>query len=71
MKAPTDVATPAESPSSNKTFLSRKDLCSRWSVGVDFLRALEAAGSLHPIKLSARCLRYRLSEIEGLERPAE
>lgn len=47
--------------------LSRRALCDRWSVSTDFIRALEASDKLHPIKLSSRCLRYRLTEIEGIE----
>lgn len=57
----------SEKVSPAETFLSRNDLCARWSVSVDFVRAQEAADKLHPIRLSARCLRYRLSEILSIE----
>lgn len=57
----------SEKVSPAEKFLSRKDLCARWGVSIDFVRTLEAEDRLHPIRLSARCLRYRLSEIVAIE----
>ena len=57
-----------QGPVPTEQFLSRRVLCNRWEVSIDFLRNLEEHGVLNPLKLSARCLRYRLSEIEAIER---
>ncbi len=54
------------SPSQEK-LLSRRSICDRWDVSIDFIRKLEGTGELNPIKLSPRCLRYRLSEIMNIE----
>lgn len=64
----TTAEPPMEVRSGEDMFLSRKALCARWDVSVDFVRSQEAAGRLHPVRLSHRCLRYRLREIETLER---
>jgi hypothetical protein len=54
----------------NEALLSRKQVASRWSVSLETIKRREAAGLLHPIRFSQRQLRYRLTEIIGVERAA-
>lgn len=53
--------------SQQQLFVSRRQLCARWGVSIDFLRQLEESRELTPIKLSPRCLRYKIAEIEAFE----
>lgn len=48
-------------------FVSRRQLCARWGVSIDFLRQLEESRELTPVKLSPRCLRYKIAEVEAFE----
>jgi len=50
--------------------LTRRDLCDRWSTSRETLKRREKAGVLTALKLG-RAVRYRLSEIEAIERAAE
>lgn len=59
---------PKPEPDASQTRLfSRRSLCERWEVSIDFLRRLEELGELHPVLLSPRALRYRETEIEAYE----
>ena len=64
---PSQTTSTSNPASSQEKFLSRRSLCDRWAVSIDFIRKLEEAGDLNPLRLSSRCLRYRLSEIETIE----
>jgi hypothetical protein len=64
---------PSKSPSTDEkdeALLSRKQVANRWSVSLETIKRREAAGLLHPIRFSQRQLRYRLTEIIGVERAA-
>jgi hypothetical protein len=50
--------------------LTRKELCHRWKSSIMTLKRREAAGILPFLKLG-RGVRYRLSDIEAIERAAE
>jgi hypothetical protein len=50
--------------------LTRFELCHRWRTSRETLKRRERAGLLTPLKLG-RGVRYRLSEIEKIERAAE
>jgi predicted site-specific integrase-resolvase len=51
--------------------LSRKELAQRWDCHIETLKRWEARGRLKPIKVGYKFLRYRLSDIEALERKSE
>jgi hypothetical protein len=53
-----------------RPLLTRRDLCHRWSTSRETLKRREKAGVLTTLKLG-RAVRYRLSEIEAVERAAE
>jgi hypothetical protein len=53
-----------------EVLLSRKQLCRRWDCSFMTVRRRTAAGLLHPLKFNARMYRYKLSEIEAIERAA-
>ena len=48
--------------------LSRSHVAKRWGVCGATVRRREKSGLLHPIVLGPRLIRYRLSEIEAIER---
>jgi len=50
--------------------ISRKGLAARWELSVPTLKRRELAGTLPYLKLG-RAVRYRLSDIERIEREAE
>ena len=52
-------------------FITRKQLAARWSCCEMTLKRREADGTLHPIRLSGRMVRYRLSDIECIESEKE
>jgi predicted DNA-binding transcriptional regulator AlpA len=54
----------------SEQMLSRKGLSARWEISVPTLKRREAAGTLPYLKLG-RAVRYRLSDIERIEREAE
>jgi predicted site-specific integrase-resolvase len=47
--------------------ISRQTTCGRWQVCEETLKRKERAGLLHPIRLSKRMVRYRMTEILALE----
>jgi CHAD domain-containing protein len=51
--------------------LSRKQVADRWSVSLETIKRREAAGVLHPLRFSARQVRYRLSDVVTAEQSAE
>jgi predicted site-specific integrase-resolvase len=52
----------------DEELLSRKELAARWRCHIETLKRWEEAGRLKPIKVGAKFLRYRLSDIEKFER---
>jgi hypothetical protein len=50
--------------------LSRKELSERWNLSIKTLKRREKAGTLRPLSLGARTVRYRLSEILKIEEDA-
>jgi predicted DNA-binding transcriptional regulator AlpA len=50
--------------------LSRKELAERFGVSIKTLKRREQAGTLRPLSLGARTVRYRLSEILAIEEDA-
>lgn len=57
--------TPKTSP-----FITRSELAERWTCSTESLKRYERRGIIRPVKIAARMLRYRLSEIEALENEA-
>lgn len=57
-------------PDHDEMLVSRKWLAERWMCSIETLKRMEERDQLHPVKLGARMLRYRLSEIEKLEEEA-
>ena len=47
--------------------LTRKALSARWSRSDEWLRQIEKAGKIVPIRLGTRGVRYRLSDVEKFE----
>jgi hypothetical protein len=50
--------------------LSRKELSERWNPSIKTLKRREKAGTLRPLSLGARTVRYRLSDILRIEEDA-
>jgi predicted DNA-binding transcriptional regulator AlpA len=60
---------PSEPTGASEVWLSRKALAARWQCHLETLKRWEASGRLpKPIKIGAKFLRYRLSDIEAVER---
>ena len=62
---------PADSqaePLESMTTLTRQDLAVRWSCSVETIKRKEKAGYLSPFRIGKRFLRYRLCDIERLEK---
>jgi predicted DNA-binding transcriptional regulator AlpA len=60
---------PPEPVGSSEILLSRKALAARWRCHIETLKRWEVAGRLpKPIKIGAKFLRYKLSDIEAIER---
>ena len=53
-----------------EALLSREQLAIRWSCSIETIKRRERAGLLPVLKLSSRCTRYRLSDIERAEHAA-
>jgi predicted site-specific integrase-resolvase len=51
-----------------ESLFSREQLAHRWSCSIETIKRHERAGRLPALKLSSRCTRYRLSDIEHVER---
>ena len=51
----------------SERLLTPAELAERWSVTVDTVRRMVHRGDLEPVRLSARCWRFRLDEIERWE----
>ena len=60
----------ADSPNSSDSLatISRKALAQRWSCSVETIKRKEKVGILNPLRLGKRFLRYRLSDIEAIEK---
>ena len=63
----------ATKPSTNDApdhqhFLSRDQLAHRWSVSNETIKRREREGLLSPIRFNQRLLRYRVEEVEAVER---
>ena len=52
-------------------FLKRRELAARWRCSTETIKRKQRAGLLTPVRLSARMLLYKLSEIEALEVAAQ
>lgn len=50
--------------------ISREQLANRWGCSIETIKRRERAGVLLALKLSSRCTRYRLSDIECVESAA-
>jgi hypothetical protein len=57
-------------PKDDRT-LSRKELSERWNLSIKTLKRREQTGQLNPMKLGPRTVRYRLSDILGIEGRAQ
>lgn len=53
-----------------ESLFSREQLAIRWSCSIETIKRRERAGLLPALKLSSRCTRYRLSDIERAEHAA-
>jgi hypothetical protein len=51
-------------------FITRPQLAVRWQVSGETIKRYERRGIVRPVKIAARMLRYRLSDIEALETSA-
>lgn len=51
-------------------FITRPQLAARWNCSTESLKRYERRGIIHPVKIAARMLRYRMDEIENLEMEA-
>ena len=57
----------AKEPKPKKTRLAtRKEVASLCGVHTETIKRWGRIGKIHPIKLSARCVRYNLAEVEAL-----
>jgi hypothetical protein len=65
-----DTAERISSGSKKPLFITRQQLAERWQVTCESCKRYERRGIIHPVKIAARMLRYRLDEIENLERDA-
>lgn len=48
--------------------LTRQDLALRWNCSVETIKRKERAGYLRPFRLGQRFIRYRLEDIQQIER---
>jgi hypothetical protein len=48
-------------------FLTRRELARRWKCSSETVKRRQKSGMLHPVRLGARKLLYRLAEIEAIE----
>ncbi len=48
-------------------FLTRRELARRWKCSGETVKRRQKSGMLHPVRLGARKLLYRLSEIVAIE----
>ena len=55
----------------HEILVSRRQIADRWSTSVETIKRRQKQGVLTPIYLSARQVRYRLSEIIGVEEAAQ
>ncbi|RYZ74613.1 MAG: hypothetical protein EOP09_00135 [Proteobacteria bacterium] len=57
----------------NEQHLTRKELARRWNCSVETIKRKEKSqrNPVIPLKMGERFLRYRLSDIERIEREAE
>lgn len=62
-----EAAERLSSASKSPVFISRPHLAGRWECSTETLKRYERRGIIHPVKIAARMLRYRLTEIEALE----
>ena len=49
------------------TLIDRKQLATRWNTSIATLKRLEKAGTLSPVAISERVIRYRITDIEDIE----
>lgn len=56
--------------SDTQHLITRRGLSSRWAISIETLKRRERAGTLPFLKLGA-VVRYRLTDIEEIERQAE
>lgn len=57
-------------PTQQDRQISRKELSERWSLSIKTLKRREKDGTLRPLSLGKRTVRYRLSEILAIEEDA-
>ncbi len=55
----------------NETLLSRRDVAKRQGVSTETIKRRERAGLLHPLRFNSRLIRYRLADVEAMEKQAE
>jgi hypothetical protein len=60
----------SSTPEKTERFLTRKGLADRWQLSTETLKKRERCGLLPFLKLG-KGVRYRISDIEALERTAE
>ena len=48
--------------------LTRRELADRWRCSIETIKRRERAGILHPVLLGARMPRYRLMDVEEIEK---
>jgi hypothetical protein len=65
-----EAAERISSGSKKPLFITRPQLAERWQVSCESCKRYERRGIIRPVKIAARMLRYRLDEIEALEREA-
>jgi hypothetical protein len=53
------------------TLFSRRQVANRWSTSIETVKRRQKQGLLTPIYLSKRQVRYRLSQIIGIEEAAK
>lgn len=54
----------------NETYISRKQLAQRWSCSIETIKRKERSGFIKSIRIGQRFVRYRLADIEQVEREA-
>jgi hypothetical protein len=64
-KLPPNVLVPLSAPGA--TFLTRRELATRWRCSGETIKRRQRCGKLHPVYLSARKILYRVGEVEALE----
>jgi hypothetical protein len=54
----------------SEQLISRKALAARWQCSAETIKRRTREGLLHPLRFNQRMIRYRLSEVIGVEQQA-